>query len=252
MKRLTSWLSWLSIPALILVWAVATRGVPEYLFPSPAAVFDEAQRWLADGKIWGQLGASLAREAAGFSAAMLMAVLVGALTGVSRPLRRFAAPLVSFFMSIPPIAWAPLALLMFGVGDLAIIAVIFISSAFPMIVTIQDGVDAIGQGDVRAARTLNASRLQLARYVYLPASLPSLTSALRVGFAQAWRALVAAEMIGASRGIGWMVATGGQIGNTAQVLLGIILIGLIAWAAEAIIFSRLERHYRAWRPVSGT
>lgn len=152
-------------------------------------------------------------------------------------------------MSIPPIAWAPLALLMFGVGDLAIMAVIFISSAFPMIVTIRDGVDAIGQGEVRAARTLNASRWQLARYVYLPASLPSVTSALRVGFAQAWRALVAAEMIGASRGVGWMVATGGQIGNTAQVILGIILIGLIAWTAEALIFSRLERHYRAWRPA---
>lgn len=251
MKCMTSRLSWLSVPALILLWAIATRGVPEYLFPSPAAVFAEAERWLASGKIWSQLVASLAREAAGFSVAILIAVIVGALTGVSRPIRRFAAPLVSFFMSIPPIAWAPLALLMFGVGDLAIMAVIFISSAFPMIVTIQDGVDAIGQSEVRAARTLNASRLQLARYVYLPASLPSLTSALRVGFAQAWRALVAAEMIGASRGIGWMVATGGQIGNTAQVLLGIILIGLIAWAAETMIFSRLERHYRAWRPVSG-
>lgn len=248
-QHMTSLTGWLSLPLLVLIWALATRGVPEYLFPSPVAVASEAWRWAADGQLWGQLAASLVREAVGFSAAILVAILVGALTGISRPLRRFSAPLVSFFMSIPPIAWAPLALLMFGVGDLAIMAVIFISSAFPMIVTIRDGVDAIGQGEVRAARTLNASRWQLARYVYLPASLPSVTSALRVGFAQAWRALVAAEMIGASRGVGWMVATGGQIGNTAQVILGIILIGLIAWIAEALIFSRLEQHYRAWRPA---
>jgi ABC-type nitrate/sulfonate/bicarbonate transport system permease component len=249
MMRIRPSLGWLSIPVFLLVWWAATRGVPDYLFPSPAAVLEEAERWIGEGTLWPQLAASLLREAAGFGAAVGVAMAVGGLTGVSPAARAFAAPLVSFFMAIPPIAWAPLALLLFGIGDVAIIAVIFISAAFPMIVAIQEGVAAIGRGEVRAARTLNANRWQLALYVYLPASLPGLTAALRVGFAQAWRALVAAEMIGASQGIGWMVAMGGQVGNMAQVILGILLIGLIAWAAEAAIFGRLERHYRQWRPA---
>jgi ABC-type nitrate/sulfonate/bicarbonate transport system permease component len=74
-----------------------------------------------------------------------------------------------------------------------------------------------------------------------------LTAALRVGFAQAWRALVAAEMIGASQGIGWMVAVGGQIGNSSQVLLGIALIGLTAWLMESLVFRGIERRYESWR-----
>jgi taurine transport system permease protein len=238
---------WVSLPALVLVWWIFTRGLPAYLFPTPQAVLAEAIRWIGDGSLVQQLNASLIREAAGFGLAVLAALAIGAATGLGPRLRAFASPLVGFFMSIPPIAWAPLTLLMFGIGNRAIIAVIFISAVFPMIVAIQDGIMAIGKGEVRAARTLNASRLQLALHVYLPASLPYLTSALRVGFAQAWRALVAAEMIGASQGIGWMVAVGGQIGNTAQVLLGIVMIGLIAWAMEAAVFSRLERRYTAWR-----
>ena len=150
-------------------------------------------------------------------------------------------------MAIPPIAWAPLALIFFGLGYLSIAVVIFIASAFPMAVTIQEGVLSIGSGEVRAARILGANRFQLLAYVYLPASLPFLTAALRIGFAQAWRALVAAEMIGASQGIGWMVAMGGQVGNSAQVLLGIALIGLTAWLMESLVFRWIERRYESWR-----
>ena len=150
-------------------------------------------------------------------------------------------------MSIPPIAWAPLTMIVFGLGYLAIVAVIFIAAVFPMALTIQEGVQSIRGGEVRAARILGASRLQLLLHVYLPASLPALTAALRVGFSQAWRALVAAEMIGATRGIGWMVSLGGQVGNASQVLLGIALIGFIAWLAESLVFRRIERHYQTWR-----
>jgi len=125
--------------------------------------------------------------------------------------------------------------------------VIFIAAVFPMAITIQEGIQSIRGGEVRAARTLGATRLQTIVHVYVPASLPFLTAALRIGFSQAWRALVAAEMIGASKGIGWMVAMGGQIGNSSQVLLGIAIIGLIAWLMESLVFKRIEKHYQTWR-----
>jgi NitT/TauT family transport system permease protein/taurine transport system permease protein len=247
MRRLTPHAGWLAMPALILVWYVLASRLPAYVLPAPHDVLEEAWRWVASGKLWPQLWASLLEELGGFGAAIIVALLIGTVAGLSEGFRNFVTPLNSLFMSIPPVAWAPLTMIVFGLGYLSIIAVIFIAAVFPMAVTIQNGVQSIRSGQIRVARILGASQRQLLLHVYLPASLPALTTALRVGFSQAWRALVAAEMIGASRGIGWMVSMGGQVGNASQVLLGIALIGLIAWLTEALVFKRLEAHYQVWR-----
>ncbi|WP_277965002.1 ABC transporter permease [Pseudomonas sp. RIT-To-2] len=239
---------WASLPFLLLVWVALASRFPSYVLPQPWVVAHEALRWLADGSLWLQLRASLLEELAGFCGGVLVAVLLGSAGGLSRRFRDFISPLNSLFMAIPPIAWAPLILIIFGLGFFSIVLVIFIAAVFPMAVTLQEGVQSIRGGEVRAARTLGANRWQLLAHVYLPASLPFLTAALRIGFSQGWRALVAAEMIGASQGIGWMVSMGGQIGNSSQVLLGIVLIGLLAWLMESLVFRRIERHYQAWRP----
>ncbi len=239
--------SWAALPLLLLLWSATASRFPSYILPQPWEVAQEGWRWVADGKLWPQLGASLLEELGGFGAASVAALLLGTTAGISKHFRDFITPLNSLFMAIPPIAWAPLTMIVFGLGYFSIVAVIFIAAVFPMALTIQEGVLAIRGGEVRAARILGASRLQLLLHVYLPASLPALTAALRVGFSQAWRALVAAEMIGATRGIGWMVSLGGQVGNASQVLLGIALIGGIAWLAESLVFRRIERHYQSWR-----
>lgn len=238
---------WASLPFLLLVWIAIASHFPAYILPQPWNVAGEALRWLDDGSLWQQFKASLLEELGGFSAAVIVSLLLGTAGGLSNRFRDFIAPLNSLFMAIPPIAWAPLTLIIFGLGYLSIVLVIFIAAVFPMAVTIQEGVQGIRVGEVRAARTLGATPWQLLAHVYLPASLPFFTAALRIGFSQAWRALVAAEMIGASQGIGWMVSMGGQIGNSSQVLLGIALIGLIAWLMETLVFRRLERHYQQWR-----
>ncbi|MDC8757463.1 ABC transporter permease [Janthinobacterium fluminis] len=241
-----SW-SWAALPVLLLLWSATASRFPAYILPQPWDVAREGWRWLENGTLWPQLSASLLEELGGFGAAAVVALAVGTTAGISARFRDFITPLNSLFMAIPPIAWAPLAMIIFGLGYLAIVAVIFIAAVCPMALTIQEGIQTIRGGEVRAARILGASRAQLLLHIYLPASLPALTAALRVGFSQAWRALVAAEMLGATRGIGWMVSLGGQIGNASQVLLGIALIGLIAWLAENLLFRRIERHYQSWR-----
>jgi NitT/TauT family transport system permease protein/taurine transport system permease protein len=241
-----SW-GWASLPALLIVWCIAASRVPVYVLPQPWDVVAEAIRWIRSGDLGRQVGASLLREIGGFGAATIAALALGTGAAVSRSFREFIGPLNSLFMAIPPIAWAPLSMIFFGLGYFSIAAVIFIAAAFPMATAIQEGVLAIQEGEVRAARTLGASRWQLLHHVYLPASLPFLTAALRIGFSQAWRALVAAEMIGASQGIGWMVAMGGQTGNSSEVLLGVSLIGFTAWLMESLVFRRIERRYESWR-----
>lgn len=238
---------WLSLPFLLVAWSIVASFYPAYIFPPPWAVAKEALRWLNDGSLWRHLVASLYEEVGGFALATVVAILLGAFAGLSTRFRDFISPLNSLFMAIPPVAWAPLTMIIFGLGYWSIVMVIFIAAVFPMAITIQEGIQSIRGGEVRAARTLGANTRQIILHVYVPASLPFVTAALRIGFSQAWRALVAAEMIGASKGIGWMVSMGGQIGNTSQVLLGIVIIGLIAWLMETLAFKRLEKHYQTWR-----
>ncbi|WP_455365242.1 ABC transporter permease [Kaarinaea lacus] len=206
-----------------------------------------AVQHLFRGEIWPHVGWSLLEEIGGFGAAIVCALIFGFLAGFFKGFREYIVPLNGLFMAIPPIAWAPLMVIIFGLGYTTIVIVIFISAVNPMILTIMEGVLQIQGQEVRAARILGARRWQLFLYVYLPASLPFVTAALRIGFSQAWRALVAAEMIGASVGLGYMVQTAGEVGNSRLVLLGIAMIGLFSYIFERLLFRPIEKRYEVWR-----
>ena len=128
MKFKPNW-GWASLPALLMVWVIVASHYPSYVLPQPWDVCREAIRWFSDGSIWGQLQASLLEEFTGFMTAVLLALILGVSAGLSDRVREFLTPLNSLFMAIPPIAWAPLMLLIFGLrrpdvvswGDLAIL-----------------------------------------------------------------------------------------------------------------------------------
>lgn len=239
--------SWFSIPFLLLAWMAIASQFPSYIFPQVWDVVEEAQHWLSKGTLLPHLWASLLEIVGGFGSAIIVAITLGFLCGFFRPLREFITPLNGLFMSIPPVAWAPLMLIIFGIGYTTIAVVIFIAAVNPMIITITEGILQIQGTEVRAARSLGARRWQLFLYIYLPASLPFITAGLRIGFSQAWRSLVAAEMVGATQGIGWMVSMGGEIGNARQVLLGIVMIGGLSWLIERLVFRQMEKRYEVWR-----
>ena len=241
-----SW-SWISIPSLLLVWVVVAMNFPSYIFPGPWDTFLEGMDWVSSGEIYPHIWASFIEEVGGFGASIIVSLVFGFMAGFYKGFREYIVPLNGLFMAIPPIAWAPLMLIIFGIGYTTIIVVIFISAVNPMILTIMEGVLTIQGSEVRAARALGAKKAQLFWHVYLPASLPFVTAGLRIGFSQAWRALVAAEMIGATHGFGWMVSMGGEIGNARQVMLGIVLIGGVSWLFERIFFRQIEKRYEVWR-----
>ncbi|WP_455197840.1 ABC transporter permease [Kaarinaea lacus] len=254
-------------------WEVMDEAWNEMLFPTQEEIMDDdgniieipederittwrllkqgelaaAVQHLFRGEIWPHVGWSLLEEIGGFGAAIICALLFGFLAGFFKGFREYIVPLNGLFMAIPPIAWAPLMVIIFGLGYTTIVIVIFISAVNPMILTIMEGVLQIQGQEVRAARILGARRWQLFLYVYLPASLPFVTAALRIGFSQAWRALVAAEMIGASVGLGYMVQTAGEVGNSRLVLLGIAMIGLFSYMFERLLFRPIEKRYEVWR-----
>ncbi len=228
------------------LWLWASSLLPSYMLASPAEVWAEFQRAAAE-RFWMDLGASLFRLATGFLISSSAAILTGLLAASFRPLRELLSPLITFFQSVPPMAWAPLLMIPFGLGHGVMIAVIFVAAYFPILVAVEAGIRQIPDNYRRAAANLGANRLQMALFVLLPAAMPTILGGLRIGFGLAWRSLVAAEMIGGSFGLGYALAMNGQIGNSAGVLHGIFAIGVIATLLDRLVFARLEAAVADWK-----
>lgn len=169
-------------------------------------------------------------------------VALGVLMGRSRWAEELLLPLVSVGNPIPGLAYAPLFVIWFGLGDLPAILLVGFSASFPVAVNTWTGVKAVKEIWLRAAEAMGAGPRDLFRKVVLPGSLPWVLTGLRLGLARAWRVLVAVEMLTAVRiGLGWLIFGAREFLNTDVMLAGIAVIGIVGLALEKLVFERLER-----------
>ncbi|TKD71844.1 ABC transporter permease [Pseudalkalibacillus hwajinpoensis] len=239
-------MSWLAIPFVLIIWSAVSAQYPSYLFPGPIDVLNEAVSQWQKGELTNHIIVSLKRLIIGFVLSAIMAFIVGIFAGASRHFREFLTPLVTYFQATPPMAWAPLLIILLGLGDAPMIAVIIIASFFPILINVIQGMNHIPASHIRAAQSLGAKSWKLAIYVYLPEIIPAAISGIYVGFAISWRSLVAAEMIGGNSGIGYFIAFNGQIGNASSVLLGILLIGFLALFMDYLLLKPLHKRFASW------
>ncbi|SKB03943.1 taurine transport system permease protein [Pseudomonas extremaustralis] len=234
----TRWISLLTLVALLAIWwAVTATGVIEPLFlPPPSAVLQKA--WLLattgymDSTLWQHLAASLSRIGLGLGFAVLTAVPVGIAIGANRVARGILDPLIEFYRPIPPLAYLPLIVIWCGIGELSKVLLIYLAIFAPIAIATATGVRTVDPAKLRAAQSLGASRAQLIRHVILPSALPDILTGVRIGLGVGWSTLVAAELIAATSGLGFMVQSAAQFLVTDVVLLGILVIALIAFAME--------------------
>ena len=221
---------------------VAHLGVfPQQLFPSLETVAMVFVRLTLNGILLHHAFNSLVRLTAGFVLAALVGVTIGVLMGRSRRAEDIFLPLVSIGAPIPGLAYAPLFLLWFGLGDFAAVLLVAFVSAFPIIFNSWIGVKAVKEIWVRSAQAMGANDRRLFRHVILPGALPYILTGLRLGLAQAWRILVAVEMLAAVPwGLGWLIFGAREFLNTDVMLAGIAVIALIGIALEKLVFEPLE------------
>ena len=206
------------------------------------------QSWWTLGSLGPHLWQSFQEVAVGFGVACIVAIILGFWAGFNKGFREFITPLNGILMSIPAIAWAPMMIMIFTNPFVAIVVVVYIAAVSPMIIAIMEGILTITGQEVRAARALGCKPKQLFVYVYIPASLPFITAGMRIGFSQAWRALVAAEIIGGlGRGLGQVVNLSAQVGDATSMMLAISMIGFLSYLFERLIFRRMEKRYEVWR-----
>ena len=249
MNRIKSTLpALLVIAALLVAWWGAIVATQSLIFPTPWGVVTGAFELLADGTLWRHIGASLLRVGTGFALAVCVAVPLGLWMGWVRGAYNTLNPIFQMLRPISPIAWIPIAILWFGVGDASPIYLIFISSVFPMIVQTTVGVHTIDKRYLRAAENFGVSRATLFTQVVIPAVLPQVLVGMRIGLGVAWLVVVAAEMIALRSGLGYMIMDSRNAGNRYDlVIAGMIIIGVIGLSLDGSM-RRLERiRWVRWR-----
>jgi NitT/TauT family transport system permease protein len=216
------------LAAIVAVWWAVVAATQSAIFPTPWQVITGAWELAQDGSLWEHIGASLFRVGVGFGLAALLAVPLGLWMGWVGGAYRMFNPVFQMLRPISPIAWIPLAILWFGVGDLSPIFLIFISSVFPMIVQTTSGVHTIERRYLRAAANFGVSRTVLFRRVVIPAVLPEIIVGMRIGIGVAWLVVVAAEMIALRSGLGYLIMDSRNAGNRYDlVIASMIIIGMI-------------------------
>ncbi|MCX5508116.1 taurine ABC transporter permease TauC [Pseudomonas sp. BJa3] len=251
----TRWISALTLASLLLVWWLVTAaGWIEPLFlPSPADILAKGWTLLTQGymdaSLWQHLGASLGRIGLALLAATLTAIPVGIAIGYNRVARGVLDPLIEFYRPIPPLAYLPLIVIWCGIGELSKVLLIYLAIFAPIAIATATGVRTVDPAKLRAAQSLGASKIQLIRHVILPSALPDILTGIRIGLGVGWSTLVAAELIAATSGLGFMVQSAAQFLVTDVVVLGILLIALIAFALEMGLRA-LQRKLVPWHGQS--
>jgi len=234
--------------ALVAVWWLAVTATKSVIFPTPWGVLTGTFELLKDGTLWRHIGASLMRVGTGFLLAVCVAVPLGLWMGWVRGAYNTLNPIFQILRPISPIAWIPIAILWFGVGNASPIYLIFISSVFPMVVQTTVGVHTIEKRYLRAAENFGVSRHTLFTQVVIPAVLPQIVVGMRIGLGVAWLVVVAAEMIALRSGLGYMIMDSRNAGNRYDlVIAGMIIIGIIGLVLDGIMRMLEKVRWVRWR-----
>ena len=240
-----------TVTLFVLVWQLSgsLNWVDPLLLPPPSEILRTAGELVASGyrqtPLWEHLLTSTARALVAFVVAVVSGVPLGLAMGLSPTLGAALDPFVQFLRPLPKIALIPLVIVWFGIGEGAKFFLIFISSFLSIVVGAAAAVLGVSQARLRAAQTLGANRRQLFLYVVLPNALPELFTSVRLSIGIGWTSLIAAEMVAASSGLGWMVINAGSYLRTDVVLLGIVLLGLTGYFFDWSLV-RLQSRFAPW------
>ena len=253
-KRNSFWsrniLGWILPLFLTAGWELLARVglIDTSLFSSPSQIAAELLKLTWNGELLAHLETTFLRVAAGFSIGVFTATLLGALTGYSRFARRLLDPLLQSLRSIPSMAWVPLFLLWLGIGESSKIALIALGVFFPVYLNLMNGVRSVDRKLVEAGLANGFQGFALVKTVVLPASLPAYLVGLRQGLSLGWMFVVAAEIMGASRGLGYLLIDGQTTGRPAVMISSVILFAICGKLSDSILANLSER-WLHWQDV---
>jgi taurine transport system permease protein len=237
---------------LIALWFLITNmgWIKPLFLPTPQAVWDKFVLAVTEGVAGSTLLEhtewSLMRVFGAFALSCVTAIPIGILMGTNRIMRGIFDPPIEFYRPLPPLAYLPLMIIWFGIDELSKILLIFLAIFAPMAISARAGVRSVGIEQIHAAYAMGASRLQIIWHVVLPAATPEILTGMRIGIGFGWTTLVAAEMVAATKGLGFMVLNAAQYLQSDTVIMGIVVIGLFAFAFD-LLMRHLEKVLVPWK-----
>jgi taurine transport system permease protein len=224
--------------------------VSRLFLPKPEAIWSAfiqaVNGELDDASLLGHFLASMGRVFSAFALAVALGIPIGILMGTSRIARGIFDPPIEFYRPLPPLAYLPLMIVWFGIGEESKIILLFLAIFAPVTLAARAGVRSVSQEQIQAALSMGASRAQVIRHIIMPGALPEILVGLRIGMGVGWTTLVAAEMVAADAGLGKMVFNASNFLRTDVVILGILLIGVVAFAFE-LLMRAFERWAAPWK-----
>jgi ABC-type nitrate/sulfonate/bicarbonate transport system permease component len=229
--------------AFLALWEISARFVwrDAQVLPSPTQAIAAAAHYMTARELAAHIGISLSRILGGFALGAAAGIALGVASGWYASLGRIVRPIVDLLRPIPPLAWIPIAIVWFGLGEPSKWFVIFLGAFFPIFTNAYRGMASIPPVLLRAARTMDVDGAPLLFKVAIPAAMPDIATGLRVGFGLSFGTLVAAELIAADRGMGYLVMQSRQLGELGVAVFGVLLIGVVSLASDAALGAGLRR-----------
>jgi taurine transport system permease protein len=245
-------ISIVTVLALIGAWfAITEAGLVKPLFlPKPQSVFQQFMEYVTgaanDKPLWEHFIASMARVFSAFLLACLTAIPVGIAMGMSRVARGIFDPPIEFYRPLPPLAYLPLIIIWFGIDEFPKVLLIYLSCFAPLALAARAGMKSAAQEQINAAYSMGASYFQVIRHVILPSAMPEILVGMRIAIGFGWTTLVAAEMVAANVGLGQMVLNASNFLRTDIVVMGIIIIGVVAYLFD-LLMRKIEQRLVPWK-----
>lgn len=235
---------------LLLGWIfLVTCTSAKDTFPDPVSVFSmlftSFVKPIGTYTMWGHIMWSLYRVMVGFTLASVTGIIVGIAMGSSKIAEAIIKPIFEFLRPIPPIAWIPLAILWFGIDEASKYFIIWLGAFINVTLNSYVGASRTDETLIGAARMLGAGKRKVFTRVILPASMPQIFAGLQVAMSSCWMAVLVAEMVRSNEGVGWIIIRGTDTGNTAQIIVGMITIGVIGFILTTVM-SWIERKVCSW------
>ncbi len=241
---------------LLLVWQVASdtgifgkydidRG--KLMLPSPVFVFVRLIELITNGYLLKHIWISFKRVITGFLIAVLLGFPLGVFMGRRESAKMFIQPLFKILAPIPGVAWVPLSILWFGLGDHAAVFIIAVSAITPIVTNVIQGIESIDTNLENMMNMLKASRWQLMRFLIIPSAVPYVITGFKLGLGYAWRVVIAAEMVGVPDGMGYVLNLGRSTAQTEITFITIIVLAVLLALMEKCLFAYLEKITGAWK-----
>lgn len=205
--------------------------------PAPSGIVSVTLEYIRNGELLDGILISFIRVLEGFLTALIAAFVLGIAVSLFRKIEILTDLVIQILRPIPPIAWIPLAILWFGIGEESKIFIIFMGAFFPIFVNIVDGVKSLDTRYFELAKVYEVSKKDLIFRIVLPGALPSIMTGIRLGIGNAWVCVVAAEMIGATQGIGYMLSNGRSLSRPDIVILGMLIVGIVGKLMDDVILA---------------